>query len=66
MSIINFNFVMIHIIHKILVLIKNQMNYLQDSISKCCLKSIINFFHNLENPRPDQQNIQDIKGTFLD
>ena len=47
MSIINFNFVMIHIIHKMLVLIKNQMNYLEDSISKCCLKSIINFFRNI-------------------
>ena len=32
MSVLNFNFVMIHIIHKILVLIKNQLNYLRDNI----------------------------------
>ena len=32
MLILNFKFVMIHIIHKILVLIKNHMNYLQDNI----------------------------------
>ena len=32
MSLLNFNFVMIHIIHKILVLIKNHLNYPQDNI----------------------------------
>ena len=31
-SLLNINFVMIHIIHKILVLIKNHMNYLKDNI----------------------------------
>ena len=31
-SLLNFNFVMIHIIHKILVLIKNHMNDLKDNI----------------------------------
>ena len=36
MSILNFNFVVIHIIHKTLLLIKNQMSYLQDKIFKCC------------------------------
>ena len=35
MLILNFKFVMIHIIHKILVLIKNHMNYLQDNIFEC-------------------------------
>ena len=35
MSLLNFKLVMIHIIHKILVLIKNHMNYLQDSIFEC-------------------------------
>ena len=34
MSLLNFNFVMIHIIHKILVSIKNHMNDLND-ISEC-------------------------------
>ena len=31
----NFKFVMIHIIHKILILIKNHMNFLQDNTFKC-------------------------------
>ena len=35
MSLLNFNFVMIRIIHKILVLIKSDMNYLQDNIFEC-------------------------------
>ena len=35
MSLLNFNFVMIRTIHKILVLIKNHMNYLQDNIFEC-------------------------------
>ena len=38
MSVLNFNFVMIHIIHKILVLIKNQLNYLRDNIFECFLE----------------------------
>ena len=35
MSLLSFNFLMIHIIHKILVLIKNHMNYFQDNIFEC-------------------------------
>ena len=35
MSLLNFNFVMIHIIHKTLVLIKSHVNYLQDNIFEC-------------------------------
>ena len=31
-SLLNFNFAMISIIHKILVLIKNYLNYLKDNI----------------------------------
>ena len=42
-SLLNFNFVVIHIIHKVLVLIKNHMIYLQDNIFDCFLKSIIDF-----------------------
>ena len=44
MSLLNFNFVMIHIIYKILVLIKNHMYYLQDNIFECFLKSIVDFY----------------------
>ena len=31
-SLLNFNFVMIHVIYKILVFTKNQMNYLKNNI----------------------------------
>ena len=37
-SVLNFNFAMIHIIQKILVLIKNYMNYLKDNIFELFLK----------------------------
>ena len=43
MSLSNFNFAMIHIIHKNLVLIKNHLNYFQDKIFKYFLRSIIDF-----------------------
>ena len=35
LSFLNFNFVMIYIIHEMLVLLKNQLNYLKDSIFEC-------------------------------
>ena len=38
MSLLNFNFVIIYIIHKILVLLKNHLNYLKDNIFKCLFK----------------------------
>ena len=37
-ALLNFNFVMIYRIHKILVLLKNHLNYLKDSIFKCFFK----------------------------
>ena len=43
-SILNFNFVMIHIIHRILVLIKNHMNYLKDNIFKFFFKKYNRLF----------------------
>ena len=54
-SFLSFNFVMIQIIHKILVLIKNHMNYLKDNIFKFFFKKYnrllffkkINIFHNI-------------------
>ena len=36
--ILNFNFIMIYIIHEILIMLKNQLNYLKNSIFKCFLK----------------------------
>ena len=35
---LNFNFVMIYIIHKMSVLLENHLNYLKDSIFECFLK----------------------------
>ena len=50
MSLSSFNFVMIHTIHKILVLIKNHMNhmnYLQDFF----LRSIVDFYLRKKNAK---------------
>ena len=38
-----FSFVVIYIIHKILVLLKNHLNFLKDSVFECFLRSIIDF-----------------------
>ena len=38
MSFLNFNFVMIYIIHKTSLLIENHLNYLKDNISEFFLK----------------------------
>ena len=50
-SLSNFNFVMIHIIHKLLVLSKNHMNYLKDNILEFFFKKynilIIYLFQNI-------------------
>ena len=54
MSLLNFNFVMIYIIHKMLVLFKKNLNYLKDKLFECFFKELnsilffkkkINFFH---------------------
>ena len=44
MPLSNFSFVMIYIIHKMLALLKNNLNYLEDSIFKCFFKAYIDFF----------------------
>ena len=43
-SFLNFSFAMIYIIHKILVLIKNHINYFKDNIFKRFLKSVTEFY----------------------
>ena len=40
-SLLNFNFVMIYIINKVLVVLKNQLNYRKDNIFEDFLKNII-------------------------
>ena len=42
-SLLNFNFVMIYTNHKMLLLLRNNLNYLKDSIFECFLRSIIIF-----------------------
>ena len=44
MSLLNFNLVMIYIIYKMLVLLKNHLNYLKGSIYKYFFMNIIDFF----------------------
>ena len=44
MPLLNFDFVIIPVIHKMLVLLKNNLNCLKDSILKCFLRSMIDFF----------------------
>ena len=41
---LNFNFVKIHIIHKIFVFIKNHINFLKDNIFLSFSRSIIDFY----------------------
>ena len=38
MLLLKFSFVMIYIIHKMLVLLKNHLNYLEDNIFECFFK----------------------------
>ena len=38
MLLLNFNFVMVYIIHKMLILLKNQLNFLKDNIFECLFK----------------------------
>ena len=38
MSLLNFSFIMVYIIQKMLVLLKNYLNYLKDNIFKCFFK----------------------------
>ena len=37
-SLSNFNFFMIHMIYKVLVMIKNHLNYLNDNVFECFFK----------------------------
>ena len=48
-SLLNFNFVMIYIIHKILTLPKNYLNYLKHNIFECFFMNTIAFYHYFHN-----------------
>ena len=43
MSHLNLNFVMIYIVHKFLVLLKNYLNYVEDNIFECFFKKYNRF-----------------------
>ena len=70
------NFFMIHIIDKILILLKNHLNYLKESISQCCFKEynrilfyfiLFYFFttYNNGNLSLEEENIiKDIRNLF--
>ena len=60
MSLLNFSVVMVYIIHEILVLLKNHLNYLKDNISNTLLRSIM-----VENPKSEEEKIiKDIRNLF--
>ena len=68
-SILNLNFAMIYIIHKILVLIKNPMNYFKDNIFEFFFKKYNTLFFSkyvmMENPRSEEEKIiKDIRNLF--
>ena len=48
-SILNFSFVMIHIIHKMLVFLRNHLNYLKDNFFKCFFKEYNRLLFFLKN-----------------
>ena len=74
---LNFNFAMIYIIHKILALLKSHLIILNIAFSNAFLKIIIDFYFSqkkifffpfyimMENPRPEKENtIRDIGNRF--
>ena len=68
-SLLNFTFAMIYIIHRMLLLLKNHLNLPKDNISKCFFMK--NFFfliffitYLMRNPRPEEENMTK-KGTKL-
>ena len=73
MSLLNFNYNMIYMIHKTLVSIKNKLNYLKDSTFECFFKEYnrllilkkINFFFITFNRGKFEENIiKDIRNLF--
>ena len=64
MLLLNFDFVMIYIIHKILVLLKNYLNYLKEyfrmhlkEYNKLLLKKKKQNHNMMENSRPEEKSI---------
>ena len=56
MSLLIFNFVIIYIIHKMLVLLKNYLNYLKESIFECFFMEYNNNNNNNDNSNNKNNN----------
>ena len=56
MSLLIFNFVIIYIIHKMLVLLKNYLNYLKESIFECFFMEYNNNNNNNNNDNSNNKN----------
>ena len=75
-SLLNFSIVMIYIVHQMLVLVRNHLNYLKDNIFNYLFKSYHRFLLSekkivfsehimMENQRPEEENIiKDIRDLF--
>ena len=46
MPLLNFNFAVIYIIHKMLISLKNNLNHLKNNISECFFKEDDNILYN--------------------
>ena len=57
LSLLNFNFVMIYIVHKMLALPKNHLIYLKDSIFECFLKEFNRLLFSLKKVKFLSQHI---------
>ena len=70
MLLLTFIVVMIYIIHKILAMLKNYLNYLKCNILMFFLRSMMDIFYILrnimiENPRPKEENIiKEVRNLF--
>ena len=71
MSLLSFNFVMVYIIHKMLVLLENQLNFLKYSIFECFLQQYnrLLFFYSqhlvIASLKLQEENIyKDIRNIF--
>ena len=66
-SLLNFNFAITYIIHKILVLIKNHLNYLKDNIFEFYFWKKLSFFTIYNDGKPQvwrRKIIKDVRNRF--
>ena len=68
---LNFSFVVIYIIHAMLILLKNNLNYFKNSIFECFFKEykrllifLNNYFHKIKLSLEEENITKDIKNIF--